>query len=280
MADNLRILGVNAHPHDFTHYAGTLGIHAARGDEVTVVSMTAGSNIHNETLGDELIKAPEDRDPAIMNQTAADYSELKETELRTACGIFGISDVRMLDFPEPFRLDSSPGAIDAMKEIILDVRPHIMITQSPFLLGRMHDIPDPTRDDHSETAFASIEARNQASIAVHGMTVPPHKIAVTYYPGVYFQRNQLDFIVDISDWFDKRVEAEATYISQGHTPEWSHRRMDVTLGNLGFTSGVAHAEGFVREKAELMTELPIPASALHEATATHEEMLKSRLGQK
>ncbi len=32
----LRILGINAHPHDFTHYAGTLGIHADDGDTVTV----------------------------------------------------------------------------------------------------------------------------------------------------------------------------------------------------------------------------------------------------
>ena len=35
MAQKLRILGVNAHPHDFTHYAGTLGIHVEAGDEVT-----------------------------------------------------------------------------------------------------------------------------------------------------------------------------------------------------------------------------------------------------
>ena len=46
----LRILGVNAHPHDFTHYAGTLGIHASQGDEVTVVSVTPGVNVHNERL--------------------------------------------------------------------------------------------------------------------------------------------------------------------------------------------------------------------------------------
>ncbi|MCH9000741.1 MAG: hypothetical protein IID48_21105 [Proteobacteria bacterium] len=35
LGQKLRILGVNAHPHDFTHYAGTLGIHVEAGDEVT-----------------------------------------------------------------------------------------------------------------------------------------------------------------------------------------------------------------------------------------------------
>jgi hypothetical protein len=38
----LRDLGVNVYPHDFTHYSGTLGIHTADGDTITVVSMTAG----------------------------------------------------------------------------------------------------------------------------------------------------------------------------------------------------------------------------------------------
>ena len=44
----LNILSINAHPHDFTHMAGTLGIHKAKGDNVTVVSLTPGTNVHNE----------------------------------------------------------------------------------------------------------------------------------------------------------------------------------------------------------------------------------------
>ena len=44
---SLRDLGVNVHPRDFTHYSGTLGIHTADGDRVTVVSMTAGGATHN-----------------------------------------------------------------------------------------------------------------------------------------------------------------------------------------------------------------------------------------
>ena len=48
--DKLNILSINAHPHDFTHIAATLGIHVERGDNVTVVSVTAGLNTHNEKL--------------------------------------------------------------------------------------------------------------------------------------------------------------------------------------------------------------------------------------
>ena len=216
----LRILSVNAHPHDFTHYAGTLGIHASQGDEVTVVSVTPGVNIHNERLADELRKPPEERDPVVMSETPEQYVEQKVDELERACAVFGIGDVRMLGFPEPFRLSASPEAIQALQDIIQEVRPHVMITQSPHL-SQGAEYPSGGFDDHLETAFASLEARNRAANATHGMKLAPHRVAVTYFPGVYYQRNQLDFIIDISDWFEKRVEAEAIYVSQGHTPESS-----------------------------------------------------------
>ena len=85
MDQNLRILGVNAHPHDFTHYAGTLGIHTSLGDKVTVVSVTSGESTHNERLHDELMKPKEQRDPSIINQAAGDYASVKAEELRKAC---------------------------------------------------------------------------------------------------------------------------------------------------------------------------------------------------
>ena len=39
----MRILVAKAHPHDFTHCAGSLGVHTSSGDEVTVVSLTNGA---------------------------------------------------------------------------------------------------------------------------------------------------------------------------------------------------------------------------------------------
>ena len=273
----LRILGVNAHPHDFTHYAGTLGIHASQGDEVTVVSVTPGVNIHNERLADELRKPPEERDPEVMSETSEQYVDQKVDELERACAVFGITDVRMLGFPEPFRLSTSPEAIQALQDIIQEVRPHVMITQSPFLVHHGSEYPSGGFDDHLETAYASLEARSRAGNATHGMTLAPHRIPVTYYPGVYFERNQLDFIIDISDWFEQRVEAEAIYVSQGHTPESSRQRMLLTLGNLGFFQQIPYAEGFVRERAELLSRLPVPESAIEHAEESYEDMLKRRL---
>jgi len=276
---HLRILAVNAHPHDFTHYAGTLGMHASRGDEVTIVSITSGANTHNEALRDELLKPPEERDPKIMNQTLEEYSEIKAVEMRKACGLFGISDVRILDFPQPFVMQSNPESIDALRDIIHEVRPDVMITQSPYLDGPNGRVSG-EHDDHLETAYVSLEARAAAIRVTFGSTEPPHKIAATYFPGVYFGPEQFSFLVDVGEWFEKRVEAEATFKSQGHTPEGSRHRVSLTLGRTGFQFGLQYAEAFVREKPEILPGFVLPEAALAMAQETSAARSQRRLGQR
>ncbi|MBM3933341.1 MAG: hypothetical protein FJ319_03415 [SAR202 cluster bacterium] len=279
MADSkLRILSINAHPHDFTHYAGALGVHVARGDSVTVVSVTSGSKTHNEKLADELRKPPEQRDPKIMNQTEDDYAKIKAKELRDACALFGITDVRILGYPEPFRLTLYEDSIEIMKNLFLEIRPHILITQSPYLVDYHTGMPNAMRDDHTEVASASLEARNRATVATYGSKVAPHKTAVTYFPGVYFHRDQYDFLVDVSEYFEKRVQAEAMYVTQGHTPEGSRQRITMAIGPIGFLAGVPYAEAFVREKVELLGRLPVPESALRDSQSSYSEIQKRRVG--
>ena len=135
----LRILVITAHPHDFTHCAGTLGIHTSLGDSVTVVAVAPGVYIHNERLYDELMKPPEERDASIVDQSPAGYAAMKEDELRRAAAIFGITDVRVLDFPEPFHVDRYPESVERLRDIILETRPHVLITQSPYLMGPHRD---------------------------------------------------------------------------------------------------------------------------------------------
>ena len=264
----LRILGINAHPHDFTHYAGTLGIHVADGDTVTVVSMTGGASTHNQKLSEEMAKPRQNRDQKLIDQINRDYTKQKADELATACNIFGITDVRILPYADKLcTLEKNPGAVDALREIILEVRPHIMITQSPYLTGRRgHKLG--ARDDHSETGFASIEAAFLAAIPRYEDSLPIYKIPATFFPGVYFERDEWDFVVDITDYFEKRVQAEATYISQGHTPEFAQKRMEVTLGNAGWFSGTQYAEAFVQEKPFRMPKIILPDSLLSESEET------------
>ena len=266
----LHILVVVAHPHDFTHCAGTCGIHTSMGDTVTVVSMTSGkATPHNETLAAEQAKPPEEQDPAIINKSPMSYAAEKTEELRRAAAPFGVTDVRVLDFPDhPFYLYRHLEAIGQLRDVMLEVRPHVLITQSPYTtrpnLGS-HGLSSGNHNDHNDTAYAALQARAQASSPRYGSTKPPHGIAATYYLGVYFEKGQLDFVVDITDWFEQRVEAEAMYVSQGHTEARARRKMEIGLGHTALVSGVRYAEAFVREQPELLPHISLSELTLERA---------------
>ena len=277
MAEPLRLLVVSAHPHDFTHCAGTCGIHTARGDSVTVVSVTSGAYTHNEELHDELMKPEAERDPAIINRTPEHYAAGKAVELQAACAVFGITDVRILGFPQPFRLEHYPESIEALRDVILDVRPHVLITTSPSSDGQRVVISG-MRDDHTESVRALMDARTLASAYVRDTR--PHRIAATYFMGVYYQRDELDFVVDVSDWYEQRVQAEALFESQGHTPAWARRRIDVSVGNTGWFAGTLYGEGFVCEKPEVLPRIIVPESALSRAAESHAAHRHKIVGEK
>jgi LmbE family N-acetylglucosaminyl deacetylase len=273
----LRILVVVAHPHDFTHCSATCGIHAARGDSVTLVTVTSGAQTHNERLHDELIKPEAERDPAVMNQSEADYSEQKAREIRQVCALFGVEDVRLLNCPDkPFR--KTPEAVEILRDIIYELRPHVLITQSPFLQGR-HGMATGTHDDHKDTAFAIQEAQMLASLPNYETLKRPHTIAATYYPGVYFMPDEIDFYVDISAWKEQRVEAESLFSSQGHTKAFAQKRIEISAGHMGWYSGVEYAEGFVRAAPELLPEIQVPEAALRRAGEPRANHLKRIAGE-
>ena len=259
----LRIMTVSAHPHDFTWYSATLGINIERGGEATVCVVTHGGSTHREDWMEELRKPEAERDLSIVNAPAEEYISQKEQELRNAAAIFGITDIRMLNYPDkPFLLSEHPDVIDRIAELIVEVRPHVMITESPFTdSGR----PMRHRSDHTEVGCAAMEAKDRAA-RPRGYHVSPHRIAVTFWPGDQFSHDDLDFVVELSDeWFEKRVQAEACYESQGHDADWSRRRMMVDLGKVGWAVKTNYAEGYVREHPELRTSLPVPQPMIEQA---------------
>ena len=98
--ENLRFLVVMAHPHDFTHVAGTCGIHAKMGDSITWVSMTSGRMTHNEKLADELQKPIDQQDKSIVEQSPESYAAEKAAELKDVAAQFGVSQVEILEFTD------------------------------------------------------------------------------------------------------------------------------------------------------------------------------------
>ena len=260
----LRILTVSAHPHDWTWFAGTLGIHVQMGDQATVCIVTQGGGTHRESYLDEMRKPEAERDPAIINEPIEKYTAQKEDEMRRAAALFGVTDVRMLGFPDkPFLLQDHPEAIDRIADLILEVRPHVLIAECPFTDSSR---PMRHRTDHTEVGIAAMEALDRATRPRPGSSVSPHNVAATFWPGDQFPVAELDFVVELSEeWFEKRVQAEACYESQGHDEAWSRRRMHVDLGKMGWCLQTNYAEGYVRARPELRTSLPVPQPMIEQA---------------
>ena len=266
----LHVLVVVAHPHDFMHCSGTCGIHTSIGDTVTIVSVTSGASTpHNEKLSTELAKPPQEQDPDIVNMTPKQFASVKTEELRNVAALFGVADVRVLEFPDhPFYLRDNLQAIDQLKDIIIEVRPHVLITQSPFTSrpnSGPHGLASGVHNDHNETAYAALQARSQARAPRFGSTQRPHKIAAVYFLGIYFEPSQIHFNVDISDWYEQKVQAEAMYISQGHTLARARRSIELTSGHTGRYNGTKYAESFVREQQELLPHITVLPSTLKRA---------------
>lgn len=279
----LKILVVKAHPHDFTHCSGTLGIHTSLGDEVTLVTVTGGSFIHNEELEDELRKPKEEQNLDIINQAADSYGDQKASELRDAAAIFGITDVRILSGIEPFRKSENRDIIEELADIVLEIRPDVLITQSPYInetgphgLTSASDI-----DDHVQTAYAVADALYLAAAPRSGSNAIPHRIPAQaqFYPGVYFNRGDWDFAVDITDWFEQRVEAENMFKSQGHYEAFSRKRIEIAAGNAGWSNNTGYAEGFVRARAELLPKIELSEYTVRAATESPLETHRRMVGE-
>lgn len=278
--ERMKILVVKAHPHDFTHSAGTLGIHTSKGDSVTLVVATGGKRAHNEKLATELLKPEAEQDLAIINEPPDEYARQKADELRRAAALFGIGDVRILDGGEPFRADENPAVVEQMADIIAEVRPHILITQSPYLKGSgPHGLESGyLGNSHTETAYAIQRAQGMVSTPEHGAKRRPHRIAATFYPGVYFDRGDWDLLVDISDWYEQRVEAEVLFKSQGHNQAFARKRIEISCGAAGWTAGTAYAEGFVRPKPEVFGSLTLSPYTLRSAEESPQEHMQRVTG--
>lgn len=275
----LKIMTVSAHPHDWTWFSATLGIHVQRGDQVTVCVVTHGGSTHREKWLDEMRKPEDERDPAIINEPMETYIEQKASEMKGAAAIFGITDVRMLNFSDkPFLIERYPEAIDRIMDLILDIRPDVIITESPFTSGDT-GLESPHRNDHTEVGIATMEAKERASWPNTKSVVSPHTVAVTFWPGIVFDKSKVDFFIELSqEMLEKRVQAEAFYTTQGHDLSWSRRRMEIDIGHTGTEARTEWAESFVREKPELLTHLPVPELMVQQTEETSLERIARMSG--
>ena len=275
----LHILVVAAHPHDFTHCAGTCGIHVQRGDKVTAVCVTDGRTTHNERLHDEMLKPAADRDPDIINQPFEEYARIKADEFKAVCALFGVTDVRVFPFPDhPFSLAKYPAAAEQLRDVIYEIRPEVLIAHRPYLAGP-HGLPSAVENDHVEATLVAHEAARLAAKVDVESGHRPHTIAATYHMGVYFMPDEIDFYVDITQWYEQRLQAETLFASQSQTPAFARKRVEIGAGQMGWACGVGYAEGYVRTRPDLLPRIIVPEVALERATEPRVNRLKRVAGE-
>jgi LmbE family N-acetylglucosaminyl deacetylase len=235
--ESLKLLVIVAHPHDVTHMLGTCGNHIERGDQVTVVSVTDGARTHSG-------------DTAAGDAGGADFlknlAAQKKQEFVGACGLFGITDVRMLPFADkPIR--ATEELIGALADVVYEIRPHIVLTENGKSEGDVAGSMGAFGEDHA-TVRAAV---NQVLGFVVGLPDArtgraPHHVVEVFQYGMGLPTSDIDLYVDVTRQITKRVQAEAMYKSQGHTPQWARKRIEVELSHYGRVVGVPYAEPFIR----------------------------------
>ncbi len=112
------LLAVFAHPDDESYLCGgTLARYASQGVHVVLVCATRG-------------EAGQIADPALA--TPEGLPVVREAELRAACGLLGVADVRLLDYRDGMPLDVPfPEGVERMSAALAAVRPTVVVTFGP-----------------------------------------------------------------------------------------------------------------------------------------------------
>ena len=278
MADALRIMLVGGHPADaFDNAGGTLCHHAERGDRVTCLVLTQGTRVHDEVLSAQMLKAERVPDAEDLSQLISQRAEVKREEVREACAILGLSDVRFLEYDDAV-LTVSEALVLAVARVIRKVRPHLLITSWPGESAGW-------ADQHATTAQITLNALGAAGGVAAGDPNPPHHVAQVFFmaiPGCVARTRvfdgqggyHADVIVDVSDVADRKLAALNCMRSQGYDGLYARKCMEVAESVFGFFApggNAAYAEAFIRCNAETHRFLPVTERALEWSGLTERE---------
>lgn len=174
---NKHILVVFPHPDDESFGpAGTIVNYTKSGIPVTYACLTLGEMGRN--MGN----------PPFANRES--LPKLRKQELIDACEVLGIKDVRMLGFRDKtIEFEDEAEVIAAIKEIIIEVQPSLIITHYPG-----HGV----HPDHDATARATVAAVKQLSPEkrpeIHCMAITKNREQVLGKPQIV---NQVTEVMDI-----------------------------------------------------------------------------------
>lgn len=194
------VLVVFPHPDDETFgKAGTLALHTQAGTPVTLICATLGQMGRN--MGN----------PFFANRET--LPKIREKELRDACQVLGIQDLRLLGLRDKTLEFEDPEVLaDRIEEVIKEIKPSLIMTYYPG-----HGV----HPDHDALSAATVRAvarlPKEEQPVVHGSAVTRNARKVLGPPNLE---------VDVTSVLDIKMDAYRAHRSQS---EAMLRRMETQM---------------------------------------------------
>ena len=262
MGEPLRIMGIYAHPADVaTEAAGTMAIHADRGDEVTAVVLSDGIRMHPHflTVGEGSASG--------QHVTHEEYAEFKREEVRRAARIIGIAHTEFMAWDREF-FNATDERIETLAKVIVRYRPDVILTHypvGPYLI-----------DSNAFAVVYATRAMHMASTLIPQVDgVEPHFVKELYFflmdqsmdtrsnidtPGIV-----ADFFIDTTAVIARKIQAFDQYVSQGYEGQFARKVIEARDGRHGMHAEASYAEPFLLSRSVTYDALPVSQRVLDSA---------------
>lgn len=210
------LLGVFAHPDDEAYsLAGSLARYTDEGISGTILCFTrgeagmisAGSDAARESLG-----------------------AVREAELRTACALVGVTDVRIVGTPDG-GTSSTPEGVEAIVAVIREVRPRVVVTMEPegitrhpdhiavsaMTAGAFHRVREETQGAFPSRLYLAAvpeSAMNAFTQELEARRLPPIASPDDPLAPVAAADHTIACVADVSKWMDRKAAALRAHHTQ------------------------------------------------------------------
>lgn len=235
----MRVLTITAHPHYAgSNIAGTLYKHVQRGDDVYVVSLTAG-----DLMTDRV--------------TRAELARINQRDMETSAALLGFKETRILGFQDGEIMNTLDVRI-ALNRVIREIKPDVVVT---------HWYPNSTIPDFKYTGELVVDALFSA-LLVSGRWVEELKSHWTSR-AYGFEEPALTvgfdptLFVDITDVVDVKLKSADCFAIHcesnfGGDYEKFHSSFMGPARYWGIHSGVLYAEAFQQIKTHEVMVKAVP----------------------
>jgi LmbE family N-acetylglucosaminyl deacetylase len=271
MTEKLNLLVTAGHPADaFDAVGGTIAQHTDRGDAVTVAVMTHGVKTHSWNLmAQERQTKASASDADVQTQI-----EIKEQEIRDGLAILGVEDVRFMGIDDAF-LNIDEKIVWDLAEIIREVRPQIVITQSPLEQNGVGD-------QHALCGQMTLMAIRLAAGVMPGNPHPPFGVFRVYIEAsggkttsLEYERNRFPHVlINVEDVVERKVKAIDTLKSQFYDGGLGRKMVEARSFIWGLHQRLAYVEAFQLYEPLVYSHLPVPEYDFQRARTPMEQQFR------